>query len=325
MDKLPEIRRANLNYDDVLIVPQYSQISSRSLVSTKTKLGPIEIEKPIIAANMDTICGYEMAAEMEALGGLGIIHRYQTLEQYEEILKKSTLSRLAMSVGTLANDKDRIDLVMNRAPIICIDIAHGDCKQMEQTIKYIRKNAYDTVIIAGNVCTPDATERLRTWGADVVKVGVANGHVCETRRNTGVGYPQFDTVRECANEVNWSNISIIADGGIRAPGDVSKAIGAGAHAVMIGSYLSGSDKVPGWTHPGCNLSYRGMASAEARTDFGQKAKFVEGRSVAVFGDVEGSTAARVTALIEGLQSAMAYTGADSIRDFHRDVEFVAVK
>lgn len=168
-----------LTYDDVVIVPQFSEHTTRAQSNTSWKLKNFTFQKPIIAANMDTICGPEMALQMAQLGGLGIIHRYLTVAQYKEISDSWHANNpefpLAFAVGTLSNDKERIDFCMNGGcEIICIDIAHGDCQAMLDTIAYIRAS-WDGALIAGNTATFEGTKRLIDAGADMVKVGVANG------------------------------------------------------------------------------------------------------------------------------------------------------
>ena len=313
------------SFDDVLIVPQYSEISSRSECDISPSLpGMPYMRIPIFAANMDTVCELDMAIKMSRLGGVGIIHRYMSVEKLgglmDDFWKKQ--HHLTVAVGCLKKDKERIDFVEEieaHTPSgcsisICVDIAHGDSKNMTDTIKYIRDKNFLGTIIAGNVCTYEGASRLFDSGADIVKVGVGPGSVCSTRIKTGCGYPQLSAIKECAE----AGI-IIADGGIRTPGDAAKAIAVGADAVMIGGMLAGTDCVPGYRFARTNnketISFRGMASWEARADFGGESNNAEGVSVAAKLQPRGSTRKVIEDLVEGIKSAMSYSGTRTIPEF----------
>jgi len=224
---------------------------------------------------------------------------------------------LIVSVGSLSNDKRRIDVVLNKAIKenrdigICVDLAHGDSFHMIDTLNYIRENTFSNLVIAGNVCTYEGASRLFDAGADIVKVGVGPGSACTTRIKTGCGYPQLCAVQECSEAG-----PIIADGGIRYYGDAAKAIAVGADAVMIGGLLAGTDCTPQWSPDGSDVEFRGMASKAARTSCGGTSNNAEGVSTQVPWRPQGSTQEVVEELVEGIQSAMSYTGVRSIKEFH---------
>lgn len=344
------------SFDNHLIVPGYSDLESRSEADTSWHLTDhVKFNIPVIAANMDTICGEKMAAKMAKLGGLGIIHRYLSLDEYYKLANRwrrnayTTKYPLALSVGSVLNDAERIKACADNncgiADIICVDIAHGDSIHMERTLKTIRDMGYSNPVIAGNVVTPEATAALLEWGADIVKVGIGPGSVCTTRIKTGCGYPQLAAIARCA-EVG----PVIADGGIRSPGDAAKALAAGAKAVMVGGMLAGTDCVPGWdeamkkykelsittesesywetgkvfpNRP--SISYRGMASKEARESFtGEPASNAEGIIRRVECKPEGSTELVVNDIVEGIRSAMSYVGARTLDEFYRKAQLIRV-
>jgi IMP dehydrogenase len=341
-------KRLQLGYDDVLLVPQYSTVKSRSDIDLSTKIGKSSFKLPIISSNMDTITNVKMAHKMARLGGLGLVHRYMSVDDQLEILHHwpHDGSKLGLSFGTLKNDKKRIDATIfeifdyssiNITDVIfCVDIAHGDSKHMVDTIQYIRKQGWTGTLMAGATCTYDGTKRLLDAGADIVRVGVGPGSACSTRTKTGCGFPQFSAVMECAQAG-----PIIADGGIRTAGDAAKALGAGATAVMIGGMLAGSDCVPGWDlamksyreltgyDGGSSIAppsvkYRGMASSAAREAFGQKGTNAEGISCTVKAKPEGSTENIITDLDEGIRSAMSYSNSRNLNEFHERAEFIRV-
>jgi IMP dehydrogenase len=341
LDNLPE----GLTFDDVLLVPQYSDVMSRNQ-PLDWKLGKFDMGCPIIAANMDTICGEKMMVKMDSLGGLGIHHRYCSVEDYYiaspwwrykegklyDNVERQRRGPLALSVGTLQNDKRRIDWCVDpdNCDVICVDIAHGDSLHMQQTLGYIRDRGFTGPVIAGNVCTPEATRFLLEHGATMVKVGVGPGSVCTTRIKTGCGFPQLSAIANCSEAG-----PIIADGGIRTPGDAAKALAAGAKAVMIGGMLAGTDCVPGWDqawerHREVDLNvpprivYRGMASKEARRHFGQEGTNAEGISKTIECKPTGSTEAVIMDIVEGVRSAMSYSGAHTLEEFPKKAKFVRV-
>ena len=317
------------SFDDVLIVPQYSDVVSRSECDTTVDLGHgLTLSTPIIAANMDTICGVKMAKEMQQLGGDGIIHRYMKVTETHNIIqdwKPDQNGKLLLSVGSVRSDKRRIDLILQKEQEthnigICIDIAHGDSIHMLDTLKYLRNtNRFDNLIIAGNVCTYEGACRLFDFGADVVKVGVGPGSACTTRIKTGCGYPQLSAIKECA-----SAGKIIADGGIRYYGDAAKAIAMGADAVMVGGLLAGTDCTPMWSDDGDPVEFRGMASKRARESCGSDGRNAEGVSTRVPWRSQGSTQEVVEELAEGIRSAMAYSGCRTLEEFQLKSQIIRV-
>ena len=452
-----------LTYDDVLLVPQYSDVDSRRALSTQTKLTKqITLQIPIISANMDVVTESEMAIAMAREGGIGIIHRFLSIDEQarqiqrvkkaesfivekpitmslthtvgelnklmnetgtggilildgderlvgivttrdllfendaakplSEIMQKKVISaspditlkdaerllhdhrieklplvnkdgrvaglvtlkdimkitqypkatkdsrgRLIVGAAVGVRDKEmrRVEAVLQAgADCVVVDIAHGDSNLEVEMIKTIRKHYPTVQIIGGNVATADGTKRLIDAGVDCVKVGVGPGSICITRIVAGSGVPQLTAVIECAETARDAGIPIIADGGVRQPGDVAKAIAAGAQTVMIGSMLAGTDESPGMIMTRRGHRYkasRGMASREATIDRNRKEgndltqeeieEYVaEGVEAAV--PYRGKTREVLTQLVGGLQSGMSYSGAQTVEEFQKKAIFV---
>ncbi len=252
---------------------------------------------------------------------------------------KDAKGRLAVgaAVGVREKEMRRVEAVLESgADCIVVDIAHGDSNLEINMIKRIRNEFPNAQIIGGNVATVDGTKRLIDAGADAIKVGVGPGSICITRMVAGSGVPQFTAVMECAKTAEPFNIPIIADGGIRHPGDVAKAIAAGASSVMVGSLLAGTDESPGLVTTRKGHRYkasRGMASREANINRKQREgddvtqeeieEYVaEGVEAAV--PYRGSTREVLTQLVGGLQSGMSYSGAHSLDEFRQKAVFVKV-
>ncbi len=324
MSKIQE-NKIGLCYDDVLIVPRYSEVLTRSAVSLAPNFKPFNgLKIPIISANMDTITGIKMAKKMQELGGFGIIHRNESIQNIDKAFGNTYPKNVFVAVGSYLNNKQRIDDVMSRGYNICVDIAHGDSEHMKSTLEYIRNKDSSIFIIAGNVATPGACIALNSWGANLVKVGVGGGSACTTRIKTGCGVPQLTAVIDCAQ----TGIPIIADGGIRNSGDAAKALAAGAKFIMIGGMLAGTDSTPNWNSEdallGKDMEFRGMASFKAKEATGLAMRHEEGISTKVKARPQGSTEAVIKDLVDGIKSAMSYSGACTLDEFAKSAKFCIV-
>ena len=355
-----KVTKEALCYDDVLIVPKYSGIKSRSTCDTSVESFLnysyiFSMRIPILSANMSTITGPKMAIKMARLGGAGILHRSIPIRELREILSDFERIRFSpiVAVGGLDTDKERIDLVIDNFKfscgftIICVDIAHGHSINMVNTLKYIRSRSKDILIIAGNVATPLGANCLYENGANIVKVGIGPGSVCTTRVKTGCGYPQLQAILDIKQA--HPGIPIIADGGIKNPGDAAKALAAGAELIMIGGMLAGTDCVPGWDEANSKavtnisnvgngvysaqsvpehgvkfIDFRGMASEEEKILSGKDYNNAEGVSTKVLAQPPGSTEKVINTLVEGIKSSMSYVGASNLREFVLNTEFVKV-
>ena len=284
----------SLSYDDVLLLPQYSDIKRRSEIDISTLIGgrwskPIFLCLPIISSPMDTITGPAMANAMNWSGAMGIIHRYCTVDEQARMVREieqavpftQQVRHKAAAIGVTGDYHDRAKaLVAMGAEILCIDVAHGHHILMEAALKQLRDTFGATVhLMAGNVATLEGVNALSDWGADSVRCNIGGGSICSTRIQTGHGHPGLQTIIDCS--MTDREVTIIADGGIRNSGDIVKAMAAGADCVMIGSLLSGTPETPGeviYKNGMPHKTYRGMASAEAQNDWRGSASSLEGIS-----------------------------------------------
>lgn len=322
--------KTGLAYDDVLIVPTRSPVDSRSEVSLQTTLCEgLTLDIPFVSAPMDTVTGPEMAQAMADAGGMGFLHR-SDIEGYDQVAAISSVD--GPVVGTVGIDgtpvSDAVELETAGAAAICVDIAHG---HMERCLDVI--TAIDEVItvpiIAGNVATSHGALDMVSAGADVVKVGIGPGSHCTTREVTGVGFPQFTAVQEVVAAVG-DTVGVIADGGIRKSGDVSRALCVGADAVMIGGLFGQCTESPAPSRREENGELvkviRGMASEEARVANDlldpENEEAVEGA------ETERPEIGPVNRLLDdfsaGVRSAFSYVGAYDIEEAQRNADFVRV-
>lgn len=311
------LHKEALTFDDVLLVPQHSDVESRSEVDTTTQVGGLTLKVPIFSANMDTITGLEMAEAMSDAGGAGVLHRYQhpdAILAALRVLKQA--DRVAIpSVGIHYDDKVAAKHYRDLTRHICVDVAHGDTKATLQMVDFLRNTlGYDTVI-AGNVVTLQAAKRLEKAGANVIKVGVGPGSVCTTRSVTGHGYPQFSAIMEIAGAGCYD---VIADGGLKSSGDIVKALAAGADAVMTGSLFAGCPECPG------DGEYRGMASAEAQIEFRGRISNRAAEGVAVRVGKKSPTNVVMAELAGGIRSGFSYSGARTLEELQEVAQFVKV-
>lgn len=329
-----------LTYDDVLLVPQRSGIRSRSQVSIASKLtNDLALGTPVMAANMDTVCGWEMAATMANLGAVGVIHRFLPIEaQQAEIRKASEACDGGLIGAAVGTDHDMIDrtraCAAGGAQFVVLDIAHGHAEHALDGVKRIKDECPDVKIVAGNVATAEGAADLAKAGADAIKVGVGPGGVCTTRLVAGVGVPQLSAVADAVSAN--CGVPIIADGGIRTSGDIAKALAIGADSVMIGSMFAGTKEAPGeveQTERGLFKRVRGMASKEAAEMRAARAgeelddEYFEHRAAeGVEGLVpyRGSVVLLVNELMAGLKSAMSYQNAATLDELHAKARFVRI-
>lgn len=459
-----QLREMALTFDDILLVPQYSEVVP-SQVSTKAFFArDLYLNMPILSAAMDTVTESKVAQVMAQMGGIGIIHKnlsvkdqafqVERVKKYEsgmitdpitlspsqlvsealDIMKKYSISGVPITVGPkivgiLTNrdlrfetnitqpisnvmtkeslvtaqlgttldeakvilQKHRIEklpvvdkegnlkglitikdiekaktfpnatkdklgrlfvgaavgsdqsskgraeaLIKSGVDLIVVDSAHGHSKNVMSMVSFLHENYPEVMLVAGNVVTARGTEELIKAGADVVKVGVGPGSICTTRVVSGVGMPQISAIRNCADAARKLGKTIIADGGIKYSGDVTKALALGANSVMVGSLLAGADESPGETilYQGRTYKvYRGMGSIGAmsegsrdrygQADIHEREKLVpEGIEGKV--PYKGSASAIVHQLLGGLRAGMGYLGATDIGSLQERAEWIRI-
>ena len=450
-----------ITFDDVLLVPQYSEVIPNDIVLNTRLTNKIKLQIPLMSSGMDTVTENRMAIAMARQGGIGIIHKNMTIEQqaeevdkvkrsengvitdpfslspehtlydadklmakfrisgvpitengklvgiltnrdlkfetdYSKQIKESmtsenlvtaregiTLEEAKRMLGEARKEKlpivdenfnlkglitikdiekqikypnsakdsqgrllcgagvgvtpdilDRVsELVKSKVDVIVIDSAHGQSKNVIKTLEIV-KNAYpDLQVIVGNVATAKGTEDLIKAGADCIKVGIGPGSICTTRIIAGIGVPQITAIMEAYSVAEKYNIPIIADGGIKYSGDITKALAAGADVVMMGSLLAGTDEAPGEfeLYQGRKYKvYRGMGSIAAMENGSKDRYFQSNAKKLVPEGVEGRVAYKGTVedtvfqLLGGLRSGMGYCGSKTIDELHEKAEFVKI-
>lgn len=314
-----------LAFDDVLLVPQYSDIKSRKEVDIGNHLdSDIDLSLPILSAPMDKVTESCMANAMTEMGGLGIIHRYNTIEEQLEIVRRVDGIRACAIPATGDYLERAVELVDNGdVRVLCVDIAHAHHIHMKNALTMLKNHFGDSVhLMAGNIATLDAFNDLADWGADSIKVSVGGGSICTTRILTGHGVPTLQAVYECSKSDR--NAVLIADGGIKNSGDMVKALAFGADFVMVGSVLSGTKQSPGEIHYNASgepyKQYRGMASKEAQQDWRGKSASIEG--VSHYVPYKGCVKNILRDLDNGIRSGLSYSGARSINEFQSVVKVI---
>ena len=325
--------RQTLCFDDVLLEPKFSTIESRGQISLEAKLGQHKFKAPIISSPMDTVTESSMSISMAKHGGLGVVHRYNTIKEQCEIVlsirdyydqtANNNIGNIAAAVGVAGDLKERAKFLFDSGVrVFCVDIAHGHHTLMESALKYLRDKFENKIsIIAGNVATPGGYLALSDWGADAVRIGIGGGSICSTRIQTGHGIPTFQSVIDCRDH---PGAAIIADGGIKSSGDIVKALAAGADFVMLGSMLAGTAETPGQVfqnNEGKRYKvYRGMASPEAQIAWRGNARSLEGISTTIpyRGDVEKI----ITDVLQNVKSGLSYSGARNIRELQAKSSFI---
>lgn len=342
-----------LCFDDVLLVPQYSEIETRSKVdlsvpgfddpvaSLLPELKPLTC--PIVGSPMDTVISPKAAIVLSELGGFGVFHRYCTIDEavknYSKFLEMATTedvsSNSMVAIGATGDYLERASALFDvGCKTFCIDVAHGHHSSVKNALKELRLKFGDLIhIMTGNVATLEAFNDLADWGSNSIRVGVGGGSMCSTRIRTGHGIPTLQSVMDCARSDR--DAYIVADGGIRNSGDAVKALAAGADMLMLGSILAGHDESPGdlvdtkgFIYHKDNGSvqlfkkFRGMASREAQLQWRGRVSVVEGESTIV--PYKGYMMNTLVDLLEGIRSGLSYSGARNIRELRSKAKFVTV-
>jgi GMP reductase len=329
----------HLDYSDVLLKPKRSTLSSRRDVDIYREFkfrnsGKSLRYTPIMASNMDGVGTFSMAKVLQEFKMMTVIRKHYTYDEWKSAVADGLrLKYVSVCTGTGAIwDENAPDYqTMKKVlasfpdiPCITIDVANAYHEQFVDFVQRIRSEYPDKVIIAGNVVSPEMTEELIINGADVVKIGIGPGSVCTTRTQTGVGVPQFSAIVECADAANGVDGHIIADGGCTQPGDVAKALAAGAHFVMLGGMLAGHDEGETELRDGKRYFY-GMSSQSAFDAHGARKdgyRGTEGKTVALAD--RGPVKDTVEQILGGVRSTCTYIGARRIKDMPKCAHFVRV-
>jgi GMP reductase len=323
-------REEMLDYSDVLIVPCAGDVASRSDVDLEVNSGII----PIIAANMDGVGTFEMARALSKHRMLTALVKHYPLEELIEFFNEDAgqYAFYSMGIGDEDIEKyrkfiDAINSDMTNTPYgICIDVANGYTENFLNKLDEIVDVQPGMFYMAGNVVTPEQVYALSQRGIDIIKVGIGPGSVCTTRKLTGVGFPQFSAVLDCAK----TGMGVVADGGITCAGDVAKAFGAGASYVMIGGLFAGHEEGLPPEHKDkveymSNVHFYGMASKAAQElHNGGVANYraSEGKEVVI--KYKGPVENAVQEILGGLRSACTYVGAKNLYEFTENAQFIRV-
>lgn len=324
--------KESLSYDDLLLVPKFSEVSSRSGVDISVNIRNFRFKHPVVPANMKTIAGFEMARYCYKHQQLCILNRFEPLEEQIKWIKNidnlgyPIENYIGFSIGIKDSDKEDLKKIFKELPntkILCIDVAHGDSKMCVDMIKHIKTNYKDTLIIAGNVATGTGAERLWLAGADVVKCGVGGGSLCTTRIETGNGVAMItclddvkksrDSLMEKIRGYTAQDLYIMADGGIKNAGDCVKAL-CFADMVMAGNVFAGTNECPGEIKEINGKKYKDYVGSSTH-----KTNHIEG--VKSIMELKGPVKDVFTKLEEGIKSGCSYQGAENLEVLKYNPEF----
>jgi len=329
-----------LTFDDLLLLPSYSEIK-REEINLSVRLSQnIKLEIPLLSSPMDTVTTSEMAISMGKLGGLGVIHRNMTIEKQEaEVAKtKENVPLVAAAVGVGKDMEERMAALTKAGlDLVVVDSAHGYSKTVIEATRFISSHYPSIYLVSGNVATPEGAKALIDAGSQAIRVGMGPGSICTTRIVTGIGVPQVTAIMDTAEIAKERGVLVIADGGIRFSGDIVKALAVGASLVMLGSLIASAKESPGKVveQNGKKFkSYRGMGSVEAMREgsairygqeyrIGQENKLTE-EGVSGLVPYKGDLEAIITKLVGGVRSGMYYSGAKNINELHARAKLIKV-
>lgn len=310
----------SLTYDDISLIPtQVSRIKSRTEASTNSSFLGLKLNVPVISSPMDSVTGIEMAKELSNLGSLGILNRFDS--SLDSVLNSKNGKGIKAVSIALNTDLKTIEKIASKNYIICIDTANANNKEVLKKTEMIKKK-FDVKIIVGNIAHGGSLDQLENAGADAVRVGIGSGSVCTTSIQTGIGIGQVSSLLNVlyARKNKRLRIKVIADGGVKSPGDVAKAIALGADVVMLGRMLSGTRETPGEV-----IKYNGQLWKKYRgsASFGVKMRneFIEGEETMVA--YKGSVKSVIDGISDGLKSSMSYMNCFNLDEL-RKIETFAI-
>jgi GMP reductase len=326
-----------LDYSDVLICPKRSESPSRRNVVLERRFKFLNSRAewegvPIVAANMANVGTFGMAKALAGFNMPACLHKHYEIDRLVKFFSENTaFYAMGIKDEDLTKFHEFVRSFGRNPDMICLDVANGYTRHFVDHCKKIRDKCPGSILMAGNVCTPEMVqELLLAGGVDIVKIGIGPGSACTTRVVTGVGFPQFSSTIECSDAAHGLKGHIVADGGCTTPGDVAKAFGAGADFVMLGGMFAGHDECEAdWEYDSAGektfMRFYGMSSREAMEKFnggvaGYRA--AEGRSAKV--PYRGPVESTVQEILGGLRSACTYVGTESLKDFSKCCKFVRV-
>lgn len=348
-----------LTYDDILLLPGYSDFSRQEISLTTHITKNIITSLPLISAPMDTVTESKLAIALAQLGGIGIIHRNLTpAKQADEVAKvKAKKLFVGAAISASVGFEKRVEvLVKAGVDTVVIDSAHGYTKVIIETLKAIKKRYKKLDVIAGNIATKDGAKALIAAGADALRVGMGPGAICTTRVVSGMGVPQVSALLDIVKVAHLAKVPVIADGGIKYSGDMTKALALGASSVMMGNFFAQAQESPGaihmlkkeevphrfqsifnHTHKTFKFKdYRGMGS-DAAMEEGAKIKAEDefhgnsySKRVLVAEGVEGYVPVKgtvedlVVQAIGGVRSGMYYIGAKTLPELWQKAKFIQI-
>jgi IMP dehydrogenase len=339
-----------LTFDDILLLPNYSEVRSQDFDLTAPVTPKISIPLPYLTAPMDTVTEAKMAIAVANLGALGILHRNLTISgqanQVNQVKtakvngQKPALDKKGhLLVGAAVGVRDTLErtkaLLKAGTDVIVIDTAHGHSKVVLDQLKAVKNKLPQTQVIAGNITTGTAAEALIKAGADGLRVGMGPGAICTTRINSGMGVPQITAIASVTKVAKRYKTPLIGDGGIRYPGDVTKALAAGAHTTMIGNIFAGTDEAPSKiiTKKGKKYKvYRGMGSYAAMKKGLASDRYADEKKISkrisegvvALVPVKGPVKDTIGQLTGGLKAGLRYVGAKNIKELQQKAKFIQI-
>ncbi len=306
----------SLTYDDISLIPtEVSRIKSRAEANTAVEFLGLNLSLPILSSPMDTVTGIEMAGTLTKLGCLGILNRFDS--SIKEVLKDKKNGDDIRAVSIALNTSiEVIDMLEENQSVICIDTANANNHEVLKKTEEIKNKYNHLKIIVGNIAHGESLKLLQDAGADAVRVGIGSGSVCTTSIQTGIGIGQVSSLLNVLffREEQKLKIKIIADGGIKSPGDIAKATALGADAVMLGRMLAGTRETPGEV-----IKYNGQLWKKYRgsASFGVKMRneFIEGEETMVA--YKGTVKNVIDNISDGLKSSMSYMNCLNISELRK--------